>query len=254
MKPSTGWAEHARRALCVLFWLAVWQLLAMCVGHSLLLASPVETIICLTELCRTSAFWLSILFSLSHILIGFLLALVSAILLAGFSYRFPAIERLFAPLMSTVKAVPVASFVIIALVWLPSKRLSVLISFLIVWPLLYSNTLSGLRQADPKLLEMARIFRIPLLRQFRHVLLPAAYPGVRAAAATAMGLAWKSGIAAEVIGIPSGSIGEKLYKAKIYLATPDLFAWTLTIVLLSALCSRLLLTLADALVRRMERM
>ena len=105
--------------------------------------------------------------------------------------------------------------------------------------MVYAGTLDGLRQIDPKLTEMARVFRMSRLNRLRCVALPAVTPSLTSALTVAMGLAWKSGVAAEVIGIPTGSIGERLYKAKVYLATPDLFAWTLTIVLISAACTRL---------------
>ena len=111
---------------------------------------------------------------------------------------------------------------------------------MIALPVIYAGTLDGLRQVDPGLTEMARVFRMSRLNRLRVVTLPAALPSVSSALSVAMGLAWKSGVAAEVIGIPTGSIGEKLYKAKVYLATPDLFAWTLAIVLASSACARLL--------------
>ena len=78
---------------------------------------------------------------------------------------------------------------------------------------------------------------MPFARRLRGIYLPAVLPHFRSAASLGLGLCWKSGVAAEVIGIPGGSIGEKLYKAKVYLATPDLFAWTVAIVLLSAGCA-----------------
>ena len=56
-------------------------------------------------------------------------------------------------------------------------------------------------------------------------------------------MSWKAGVAAEVIGVVGGSIGEKLYEAKIYLQTGDLLAWTVVIVALSALFERAVLAL-----------
>jgi len=152
-----------------------------------------------------------------------------------------------------MRSVPVASFVIAALIWVPSRRLSLLIVAVIVLPVVYAGTLDGLRQIDPRLTEMARVFRMPRTNRLRCVALPALMPSLTSALSVAMGLAWKSGVAAEVIGIPGGSIGEKLYKAKVYLATPDLFAWTLTIVLLSAACTRVLRTGLGRLNETMQR-
>lgn len=230
----------ARRLLSVAFWLAAWQAAAMAVGLPVLLASPADTVLRLGQLILTAGFWRSILFTLGHILSGFALASALGIALAALARRFAPVFDLLSPLMSVLRSIPVASFVIAALIWVPSKRLSILIATVIVLPVVYAGTLDGIRQIDPRLQEMARVFRMSRLNRLRCVALPAVLPSLGAALSTAMGLAWKSGVAAEVIGIPSGSIGEKLYNAKVYLATPDLFAWTLTIVLVSAGCTKLL--------------
>ena len=143
-----------------------------------------------------------------------------------------------------------ASFTILALLWVSGRNLSVLIAFLMALPVLYAGILSGLRAADPDLLEMARVFRLSPLRRLRFLYLPALWPQLTAACPVAMGLCWKAGAAAEVIGIPAGSLGERLQQAKVYLDTADLFAYTLTIVLLSLCFERA----AAGLLRRGERL
>lgn len=235
-----------RTLLAAAFWLAVWQLVSTAVGQPILLASPAATLARLWALIRTADFWRSLLFSLGHILAGFALASIAGMALAMLAGRFALVSGLLSPLLAAMRSVPVASFVIAALIWVPSRRLSVLIAFVIVLPVVYAGTLDGIRQIDPRLREMARVFRMSRWNRLRAVDLPAALPSVASALSVSIGLAWKSGVAAEVIGIPGGSIGEKLYKAKVYLATPDLFAWTLAIVLASAGCARLLRLMLDA--------
>src|SRR5699024_5954434 len=134
--------------------------------------------------------------------------------------------------------------------WVSSRDLSVVISLLIGFPVIYANVLAGLDSTDPRLIEMARVFRVPFRRQLGTVYLSQVAPFLRSGLGLAIGLCWRSGVAAEVIGIPSGSIGEKLYKAKIYLETPDLFCWTVAVVVLSIGCERLLTLLMDVLERR----
>lgn len=243
-----------RRLLPALFWILVWQLISMAVGHRLLLASPLETLVRLTELIQTADFWLSVLFTLGHILAGFFAAVILGTIFGALSAEFDWMGELLSPLLSVIKSIPVASFVIVALIWVPSKRLSVLISFLIVLPLIYAAMLDGLTHIDPKLRQMAQVFRMPVLNRILSIDLPTVLPRLISSASVAIGLAWKSGVAAEVIGIPTGSIGERLYKAKVYLATPDLFAWTLTIVLASMLCERALRGLLKQAQRALERM
>ena len=243
-----------RSVLAAAFWLVVWQALSMAVGQPILLASPAATLARLWALVRTADFWRSLLFTLGHILAGFALASLVGMALAMLAGKVEFVSALLSPLLAAMRSVPVASFVIAALIWVPSRRLSILIAFVIVLPVIYAGTLDGIRQIDPKLKEMARVFRMGRWNRFRTIDLPAALPSVASALSVSIGLAWKSGVAAEVIGIPGGSVGEKLYRAKVYLATPDLFAWTLAIVLISAGCAKVLKLGLRAIGRAGERL
>lgn len=180
-----------------------------------------------------------------------LLSCALAVVLAGLSARFSRVKELLAPLVAAVKTVPVASFIILALIWLSSRTLPLFIAALMVFPPVYLNVLEGIRRTDASLLEMARVFRVPFSRTLRGVYLPQVLPYFRSAVSAALGLCWKAGTAAEVIALSSGSIGEKLYNAKIYFQTADLFAWTAAIVLISAAFEKLFLLLVDKIAERM---
>lgn len=236
----------SRRAalLATIFWLCVWQAASMLIGQRLLLASPIEVCRALLALLPTAAFWQRALFSAARIAGGFLLALAAGAACAVLAAVFRWAEALLRPLMLAVKAVPVASFIILALLWLRGTGgLSVFISFLMVLPVVYENVLAGIRAADGALLEMAAVFCVPLWRRVRALYAPAVLPYFRSACAVGLGLCWKSGVAAEVIGISGGSIGEALYNAKLLFATDELLAWTVVIVLLSLAFERLFLRL-----------
>ena len=246
-------AHNQIRLWAVAFWLLVWQIAAMALdalypqGH-LLLPSPLSALARLSELALTAAFWMSIGQSFLRIVGGFLVSCLAASLMAVPASRWKWVREVLSPLVATVKAVPVASFIILALVWLSSQSLAMFISALMVFPPVYLNVLEGIRQTDKKLLEMARVFRVPLWRQVRGIYLPQVLPYFRTAVSLALGLCWKAGIAAEVIGLPTGSLGEHLYNAKVYYMTPDLFAWTAVIVVVSVVFERLFLYGIDALV------
>ena len=240
-------SRRLRGLLIVLFLLIVWQAAAVLINQRLLLVSPLDTAKALARLVPTRAFWHRIGFSASRILTGFSLALVVGCLFAVLAHTSRLLRELLAPVMQLVKATPVASFIILALLWVRSKNLSILISFLMVLPVLYGAVRTGIRSADPKLLEMAAVFRLPLRRRLKAVWLPAVLPAFRQGCSTALGICWKSGVAAEVIGLPNGSIGDALYRAKITLATGELFAWTFVIILLSAAFEKLFLALLDRL-------
>ena len=207
----------------VVFWLVVWQLAAMAIGQEVFLVSPIQALGTLLELLPQAEFWQRIGFSAGRILLGFGLGAVSSVVLAVAAGRWAWVEALLSPVMQLVKATPVASFIILALVWVSGSSLSVLISFLMVLPVLYGAVRTGIGSADVQLLEMAKVFRLPLGRRLRAIWLPAVLPAFRQGCSVALGICWKSGVAAEVIGLPDGSIGDALYRAKITLSTGELF-------------------------------
>ena len=226
------------RFFAVLFWIAVWQIASMLIRPKFLLVSPWEVVLCLGEMLGNSEFWSAVSFTFLRIVLGFFLATICGIGLAILSARFFLSKALLAPLTSFIKTTPVVSFIILALIWIPSKNLSVFISFLMVFPVIYTSVLAGIEQVDPKMLEMATTFHMRPLSRFVGIYLPAVLPYFLSSCKVALGLCWKSGIAAEVIGLPEGSIGEQLYQAMIFLGTRELFAWTAVVILLSVLFER----------------
>lgn len=226
-------SSRLAKLLAALLALLVWHIAAALIQNKLLLVGPVQVLIRLAALARQGDFWHAIGFTFSRITLGFLMGFAAALALAVLCARFPLAETLLRPYMQAVQTVPVASFIVIALLWLSGRRLSVFISFLMVLPVLYANFLQGIRSADGQLLEMARVFRMPVWNRVRCIFVPALEPYLHSGCRSALGLCWKAGIAAEVIGVCSGSIGGMLYDAKVYLEIPDLLAWTLVIVIIS---------------------
>ena len=245
--------RKAGKLLAVIFALCLWQLAAMTIDSKILLVSPVEVAVRLTTIWQTEGFWTSIWFSFYHIAGGFFLALFLGIVLAALAGRFRRIETLLWPFLVTIKTVPVASFVVICLIWLSAENLSVFISFLIVLPVVYGNVLEGIKSEDKLMLEVGTVFRMPLLRRLLYIHLPQLKPFIMSACATALGMAWKAGVAAEIIGTPDGSIGKQLFYSKIYLDTDDLLCWTVIIVIVSVLFEKLFMLGLKALYGRLER-
>ncbi len=244
--------KRIHRAGAIALALVIWQAAAMILNQKLLLASPIQVIIRLGSIWRESSFWSSIGFSLARILAGFMIAFGSGLLLAFLAYRYRAIEVLLWPYVLSIKSIPVASFIIISLIWLSAKSLSVFISFLMVFPVIYSNVLEGLKNTDPKTLEMSRLYHLSNFRRLLYIQLPQIKPFLLSACNIAIGMSWKSGIAAEVIGIPSGSIGEMLYNAKVYFNTVDLLSWTVVIVVISQVFEKTFIKILKILYGKIE--
>ena len=236
-------AHTVRKWIIWLFWIAVWQAVHILINNIVIFVGPLDMMAALLDQGRTAGFWITLSHSFFKISLGFLSAFGCGILLGAFAYACPLIRELLEPVMLLVKSVPVASFVILALIWIGSGNLSVFISFLVVVPMIYTSTLAGLMSTSNELLEMASVFSLPLWKRIRFIYIPAVHPYIVSGCRTALGMSWKSGIAAEVIGIPDSSIGEQLYYSKLYLDTAGLFAWTFVIIIVSAVFERIFLYL-----------
>ena len=228
-----------RWLLPAVFWLAVWWLLALIVGKELLIPSPPLVVRTLLELVVTGAFWRYTALTLLRITLGLLLGIVLGMLTALLTNRLSLLHALLAPAVRVVRATPVASFIILVLLWVANGRVPVVISALVVLPVIWESTAAGLRSVDRDLLEFARAYRLTRWDTWRRIVIPSMLPQLAAAVCTAIGLAWKSGVAAEVLCLPKAAVGTQVYFSKLYLDTPALFAWTLVVVALSLTVERI---------------
>ena len=226
-----------------LFWLLLWEGLSLWVGKSILLPSPVEVGKRLFELAGTADFRLAAGSSLFRIVLGFLIGTVLGAVFAVLTVQVPFLRNLLSPVLSVIKATPVASFIILAFICFSAGSIPVLTAVLIVLPGVWANMETGIKEIDPKLLEMGKAFRLSRSRRITKIILPSLKPYFLASVHSAMGMAWKAGIAAEVICPYGTSLGHNLHDAKVYLETVDVFAWTAVVIIMSVLLEKLLLFL-----------
>ena len=229
-----------RVLLPVLFWLGVWQLAAAAVGQELLLPGPAAVGRRLLELAAGAVFWQTALASLLRIFGGLLLGVALGALLAGLTAWVPLLDWVLTPAVKVVRATPVASFILLVYLWVERGRVPGLISALMVLPVVWGNVGKGIGETDAQLLEAARAYRFSRGRTLRLVYLPSVFPYFASGCSTGLGLAWKSGVAAEVLCQPALAIGTALYRAKITLETTSLFAWTIVVIALSFLLESVL--------------
>ena len=222
-----------------LFYLLLWHIISVIVGKELLIPSPAKVLSTLISLAGTKAFYVDTFVSVARVISGLVIALAFGIGAAILTSCSKTLKALFYPLVSTVRATPVASFIILTLLWIKTTYVPVFISFLMVMPVVWSNISQGIETADKKLLQAADVFKFSLSKKIKYIYFPNCVPFFKNSASSGIGLAWKAGIAAEVICSPNSAIGSRLYDSKIYLETPELFAWTATVVVLSILIEKL---------------
>ena len=236
----------------IIMYLMIWQVAATLIGEDIFLPSPLGVIQRLFQLLGKPGFYMAVLFSVKRITMGFLLALVAASVTASLSKRSQFFYYMFEPAVHIIKATPVASIVILILVWVTSRNLSIVIAFLMTYPVLHTSIYEGLENVDKQLIEVGEAYHVSGWKRFRYITLPEIMPFFENGIKVSLAMCFKSGIAAEVIAVPSGSIGEKLYEAKVYLSTPDLFAWTITVIAAAKLFEYIFILLTGMVRRRIE--
>lgn len=248
------WVKRVLRVLLPLaVWLGAWQCLAGWVGLELLLPGPGRVLERLVALCPTPLFWRAALATLGRVFLGGALGALGGALVAALSARWEPVDWVMTPMMKVVRATPVASFILLIWLWCQAGWVPAVIAALMSAPVVWGATAQAIGDTDPQLLEMARAYRFSRWKTGRLVYLPSVLPAVLAGCRTALGLAWKAGVAAEVLCRPRRALGTQVYNAKLSMETADLFAWTAVVVCLSFAVERALWWAWRALDRRGRR-
>ena len=221
-------------------WILLWQLLSMFVGKELLVPSPLSVFAALWSTMGTVLFWRTVSLSVLRIIAGYAAGVTAGVILAVLTSAFRPLNVFLSPAQHIIKATPIASFIILALVWISGSGIPSFITFLMVLPIVWGNVSKGISETDKRLLEMALVYRFGRVKTIRTVYFHSTMPYFAAAAATSMGLAWKAGIAAEVLSLPGIAIGTRINDSKIYLEMPQLFAWSLVVIVISMLLEKLI--------------
>ena len=245
-KASDIKGRAAMRTGAALFWVAVWWAASEITNRELLIPSPRSVALRLAELLKDSEFYTAVARSLGNISLGFLCAALIGSLLAALASCCRVLRYLANPLIGIIRATPVAAFVILALILVGSEHLAALMAFLIVVPVFYTDILAGIDGVPREQFEAAEVFGMIASDRFRFIYMPYVVERFRSACSVGMGIAWKSGVAAEVIGIAAHSLGGRLYDAKLYLDTAEVFAITIVVIALSMALEKIALILINA--------
>lgn len=216
-----------------LFWLILWQAAAWLVSSELLLPGPVDAAAALAGLMKTEKFYMDIGWTMLRCVMAMGLSFAAGVLCAALSYKVDAARHLLSLPVGFFKAVPVMAIIIYVILVAESNWVAVIVCFLMCFPIVYTNILSGLDAMPPEYLEVAKVYGMTGMQRARLIYAPGLLPQIKSAVSLTAGLSWKAVVAAEVLSIPKYSLGYEMINAKYYLQTAELFAYILVIVLLS---------------------
>jgi NitT/TauT family transport system permease protein len=222
-----------KKTVITVIWIGVWQIVSLLVNNMFIIAGPAETAKALVRLTAEGKLFPSAAATCITIVCGYAAGAVLGILTAAGSYRWGLFSDLIQPLMKTIKAIPAVSFIILVIIWFPDSMAAAFVSMLVTFPVVFFRTFEGLESVDTKMTEMAFVFHMPVLNRIRYIYLPHLSSYLADALETAFSLSWTAGVAAEIIGRPIQTIGNGLYRGRITLATDEILAWTVAVVILS---------------------
>ena len=234
--------------LPIVFWLGVWELASIFAGSSFLIPGIGTTLSALFGLLGESDFYIAVLSSLIRVILGLLAGITLGILTAILAYRFKAVHSVIAPAVSVIRSTPVASFIVILWIMMSGDSLAIFVSFLMVYPIIWQNMLDGFNSLDKDLCEVSKVFKFSLFKKVKLLYFPALIKFFIPAVITSVGLGWKSEIAAEIIAYTARSIGQMINSSKMDFDTPEIFALTLTVIVMSVILE----SVTKAILRRIK--
>lgn len=240
MKDSTKNKHPWIVAISIAIMLILWALASVMIGSEHILPGPIATLKSTILLFGEKGFWAAVGSTILRGLIGFAIAVVLGIALGivgGLNDKFNAFMQ---PWVVVMRSVPVVAFILLALIWFKSNSVPVFIGLLTMFPMIYSNIVSGIRNVDSKLIEMARFYRVGNKRIVSEVYIPAIAPFAVSGISTAVGIGWRAIIVGEVLSQPQYGIGTFMQSAQAFLQVDKVIAWTVIAVLLSFLFEKLI--------------
>lgn len=237
--PST-WRNRLLGAASVALLVLVWQVVSSLIGLEIILPGPAATLARLRRLVVSPGFAADVLATVSRGLLGFALSAAAALVLGVAAGRSATVFVALQPAVALVRATPVMSVILLAMIWFRTDGMPVFVAFLMCFPVLYGNVVEGIRSIDRDLVDMAHVFRVRRRRILTALYLPAILPYLVAGFSSTLGLSWKVVVAAEVLAQPAVAVGSGLQESRVMLDTSGVLAWTAVALLLAAATEALL--------------
>lgn len=234
-----------RKTTIILGWILLWQVAAWLIHNSILLEGPLAVLKRFVSDAKNIEYYCVIGRTLLTINGGFLIGMILAVIFSVFAWKSKLLEEILSPIVHFLKAAPIACFIVLLLIWAGSENLAFYVSVIVAFPPIYLNMIEGLQKISVKTTEVAKVFSMPLKNQIQYIYMPHLEAYFMSALKLTVGMTFKAGIAAEIIGTPDVSIGESIYMSKIYLDTTGVLAWLIVVIFLSFLCEKMYVKLAN---------
>ncbi len=215
-----------------IIFLGVWALLSARVG-SLILPSPLEVAHVFKEEILTLGGLAETWETLGRFIYSYTLSVTSGVLMGVAAFRYRGIRNGIWPVITSLQATPVISWILLALLWFSSGFIPFFVLWVFIFPIITINMYEGLASTDEKLIEMARVYKFSRRDTFSKIYFPSALPYLRAGMKISANSALKVLVTAEIVGRLPGGMGSSMNNAWMNIDTASLLAWTIYLVLLT---------------------
>ena len=213
--------------------LGVWWVLALGVPHYIL-PGPVRVWTALTQISSNGDLWSNLGITLGRVGAGFILATAIGLPLGIVFGANRRLGEFFEPVIPVMNTVSSAIWAIFAIIWFGvSNATTIFVVFMTAMPLIITNVWQGTRTVNADFIELAHVLRMPSWKVMVKIYLPTILPHFFSGARLAFGFGWRVSLVAETLGSSSG-VGYRLRQAADLIQTDQVFAWTLTLVVMMA--------------------
>jgi NitT/TauT family transport system permease protein len=221
-----------RLALAAAF-VAAWWLSSLSVPHYIL-PGPARVWEALRLIAANGDLWNNLAITLWRVSVGFVVAALVGLPLGIVLGANKRAGEFFEPVLPVLNTVSSAIWAIFAIIWFGiSNATTIFVVFMTAMPLIITNVWQGTRAVNADFIELAQVLRMPNWKVMTKIYLPTILPYFFSGARLAFGFGWRVSLVAETIGSSSG-VGYRLRQAADLIRTDQVFAWTLTLVIMMA--------------------
>lgn len=211
----------------------LWQIFASRTDNDFLMPYPLDVLQYMLSLLSTQSFYVAVATTLLRVFIGLTIAFTMAMLCATLAYRHRVFHDLFYPILLLTRSIPNISYVIIILLWFGAEKSSAIITFLILFPMMYANLYEGLGNINRDLLNVMKIYPEKKSYLIRKIYIPLLHSSIKASLLTGISFGFKVGVMAEIVAQAQNGIGRQMNYCKVSFDMTGVFAWTGWIILLA---------------------
>ena len=230
------WNKILKIVLPTITILALWDIIAIIIAAAIedkhFMPSVRETASALIKIITSKSFLKVLFTAFFRVISGLLLGIIIGVILAAVCHKYVVINTVLSPIISIMKATPVACIIVLLWILLNDTEISVFVVVIMVLPIVWQNVYDAYNAIDKSLIEVADVFKLDRVRRLKVLVVPTVLSYLLPAIITSIGLAWKAEIAAEIM--TNSNIGELIYDFKtVSWDYAPIFSWTVIIVTFS---------------------